>query len=128
MFGSVCAVYAFLLAPNQTPTRDLILVKLIVGASQDDTFVVNQVFFRWAHARSGPCSAESVGLAAGQCSLPHELGAGAQPPLSGGELHPSVRVQQLTSRDRMRLPKPTADYGWWGLHPSCAPERITTRA
>ena len=46
--ASVCTAYAFLLAPNQTPTRDTILIKLIVGASQDDTFVVNQVFYRWA--------------------------------------------------------------------------------
>lgn len=38
-------VYAVLLSPNQTPYRDQIFVKLLVGLSNDDTFKVNQVFF-----------------------------------------------------------------------------------
>lgn len=39
------SVYSFKYSPDQTPTFDLILVKLIVGASKDPSFVVNQVYF-----------------------------------------------------------------------------------
>ena len=37
--------YAVLLSPNQTPYRDQIFIKLLVGITKDDTFSVNQVFF-----------------------------------------------------------------------------------
>jgi hypothetical protein len=35
--------YAMLLSPNQTPYRDQIFIKLLVGVTKDDTFAVNQV-------------------------------------------------------------------------------------
>mmetsp|Transcript_16127 Transcript_16127/g.34903 ORF Transcript_16127/g.34903 Transcript_16127/m.34903 type:complete len:271 (+) Transcript_16127:1-813(+) len=37
--------YVFMLAPNQTPYRDQLLIKLIVGITKDDTYQVNQVFY-----------------------------------------------------------------------------------
>lgn len=92
------AAYVFVLSPNQTPTRDSIILEKLLNLKPDEPYVVNQVRASvWFHTAG---SFQAGGA-------PTTGGGGGQPP---GGLWPCpflwLRSMHAAGHNAMRLPGP----------------------